>query len=115
MAILSVFFSFFDHSVTHVGIFLGFLSMRVAILKTVSRQTTSMTPRDPPPSKDKIDAVFRRFFVDEDDDDDAILLASVSSLYGCFSCCFTVFTSATKISCSLNLKFPPPTQKKKLS
>ena len=34
----------------------------VASLNMASRTTNSMTPFDPPPSKDKIDVVFRRRF-----------------------------------------------------
>ena len=45
---------------SHLGIFLGFLTMIVASLKMASRTTTSMTPLDPPPSNDKIDVTFRR-------------------------------------------------------
>ena len=40
----------------------GFLMMMVASLKMSSRTTSSMTPREPPPSKDKIDVIFRRRF-----------------------------------------------------
>ena len=47
----------------------------MAILKIASRQTTSMTPRVPPPSKDKIDTVFRRLF-DDDNDDAAGMLSA---------------------------------------
>ena len=44
-------------------------------MKIASRQTTSMTPLLPPPSKDKIDTVFRRLF-DDDNDDAAGMLSA---------------------------------------